>query len=121
MLLEDIARSVYKMELEQAGSYLKAKCPLEVESVGKYFLITPTQQRYYCFNCGRSGDKEEFEKKMLGKSLIETKLKTFGEKLINLKSNCSADPDERHMCAWNNVCKDIDHSCIDSHKCEQKK
>lgn len=52
------------IELERAGSSLKAKCPFHNEKTPSFF-VSPDRGLYYCFGCGAKGDVftfvQEFE------------------------------------------------------------
>lgn len=52
------------VNLEKAGSNLKARCPFHNEKTPS-FLVSPTRNTFYCFGCGAKGDifsfVEQFE------------------------------------------------------------
>lgn len=60
-----------RLQLQRAGSNLKANCPFHSEKTPSFF-INPQLQRFRCFGCGEAGDVFEFLQKYEGMSFFES-------------------------------------------------
>ncbi len=63
LAIEDVVGSY--VELKQAGSYLKARCPFHQEKTPS-FTVSPSRGTYYCFGCGAKGDVFSFVQQFEG-------------------------------------------------------
>lgn len=59
-----------RIELQRAGSSLKANCPFHGEKTPSFF-VNEVMQRYKCFGCGESGDVINFLEKYEGMTFAE--------------------------------------------------
>lgn len=59
------------IDLEKAGSNLKAKCPFHNEKTPSFF-ISPDRGSYYCFGCGAKGDIFTFVEEFEGVDFVTT-------------------------------------------------
>lgn len=59
-----------RIELQRAGSSLKANCPFHGEKTPSFF-VNEVMQRYKCFGCGESGDAINFLEKYEGMTFAE--------------------------------------------------
>lgn len=59
-----------RLELQRAGSQLKANCPFHSEKSPSFF-VSEVMQRYKCFGCGEHGDVFTFLEKYEGMTFAE--------------------------------------------------
>ncbi|MDH5533115.1 MAG: DNA primase [Candidatus Pacebacteria bacterium] len=82
-----------RIELQRAGSSLKANCPFHGEKSPSFF-VNEVMQRYKCFGCGESGDVINFLEKYDGMTFAEA-LQTLADQAgIKLEQFVKSDKDQ---------------------------
>lgn len=51
------------IKLEQQGSYWVGNCPFHEEK-NRFFVVSPNEERFYCFGCHIGGDVDDFISKI---------------------------------------------------------
>jgi DNA primase len=82
-----------RIELQRAGSSLKANCPFHGEKSPSFF-VNEVMQRYKCFGCGESGDVINFLEKYDGMTFAEA-LQTLADQAgIKLEKFAKSEKDQ---------------------------
>lgn len=82
-----------RIELQRAGSSLKANCPFHSEKSPSFF-VNEVMQRYKCFGCGESGDVINFLEKYEGMTFAEA-LQTLADQAgIKLEKFVKSEKDQ---------------------------
>jgi DNA primase len=82
-----------RIELQRAGSSLKANCPFHGEKSPSFF-VNEVMQRYKCFGCGESGDVINFLEKYDGMTFAEA-LQTLADQAgIKLEKFVKSEQDQ---------------------------
>ncbi|NCN87489.1 MAG: DNA primase [Candidatus Pacebacteria bacterium] len=82
-----------RIELQRAGSSLKANCPFHGEKSPSFF-VNEVMQRYKCFGCGESGDVINFLEKYDGMTFAEA-LQTLADQAgIKLETYVKSEQDQ---------------------------
>ncbi|NCN03574.1 MAG: DNA primase [Candidatus Pacebacteria bacterium] len=82
-----------RIELQRAGSSLKANCPFHGEKSPSFF-VNEVMQRYKCFGCGESGDVINFLEKYDGMTFAEA-LQTLADQAgIKLETYVKTEKDQ---------------------------
>jgi DNA primase len=82
-----------RIELQRAGSSLKANCPFHGEKSPSFF-VNEVMQRYKCFGCGESGDVINFLEKYDGMTFAEALQSLADQAGIKLETYVKTEKDQ---------------------------
>lgn len=107
-----------RVQLQKAGSNLKAPCPFHSEKTPSFF-VNQQLQRYRCFGCGESGDVYEFLQKYEGMTFYESLEYLADRAGVTLEKRAiqsSEDSQREHVLAALNLAKEYYHYLLTQHK-----